>query len=128
MAGCVACACRSSVQPILRRPILRGAAARASVHVGRAHPAQHPSQLIHRLLERARPEAPERPGPKIGQFRRVDYDLTGEPMSRGELDALRALLVREGDAEVGVREGARLGADELGELGLSAREIREFKW
>jgi thymidylate synthase (FAD) len=56
----------------------------------------------------------------------VDYDLTGEPMSRGELDALRALLVREGDAEVGVREGARLGADELGELGLSAREIREF--
>ncbi len=56
----------------------------------------------------------------------VDYDLTGTPMSRGELEALRTLLVREGDAEVRVREGAGLRADGLEALGLSPREIREF--
>jgi thymidylate synthase (FAD) len=56
----------------------------------------------------------------------VDYDLMGQPMSHGELDALRALLEREGDAEVRVRDGGRLRADGMESLGLSPREIREF--
>ncbi|HSG48264.1 MAG TPA: FAD-dependent thymidylate synthase [Longimicrobiales bacterium] len=55
----------------------------------------------------------------------VDYDLVASPMSRGELAALSRLLVAEGDG-VAALEGARLGKDEMMELGLSPREIREF--
>ncbi len=56
----------------------------------------------------------------------VDYDLTGSPMSRGELELLRQLLARDGESGVRTREGAALDAGGMAELGLSAREIREF--
>ena len=55
----------------------------------------------------------------------VDYDLVSSPMSRGELAALSRLLQPQGDG-VSVRPGAQLGKDEMTELGLSPREIREF--
>jgi thymidylate synthase (FAD) len=55
----------------------------------------------------------------------VDYDLLGSPMSRGELEALSRLLKPEGDG-VATRAGASLSTDELKEMGLSAREVREF--
>jgi len=55
----------------------------------------------------------------------LDYDLGGRPLSRGERAALARLL--EADAEgVAPRAGARLSTEELGELGLSGREVREF--
>ncbi|CAN5786993.1 FAD-dependent thymidylate synthase [soil metagenome] len=56
----------------------------------------------------------------------VDYDLTGTPMSRGELDVLRALVEREGEDGARARTGASLDVAAMEELGLSAREIREF--
>jgi hypothetical protein len=60
----------------------------------------------------------------------VDYDLTGAPMSRGELEALAQLLERgggaDGDAGLRARGGAALDAGALEGLGLSPREIREF--
>jgi len=55
----------------------------------------------------------------------VDYDLVASPMSRGELAALSRLLQADGEG-VAAREGAHLGRDEMVELGLSPREIREF--
>ena len=55
----------------------------------------------------------------------LDYDLGGRPLSRGERRALARLLEADADG-VSAREGAKLSADELGELGLSAREVREF--
>ena len=57
----------------------------------------------------------------------VDYDLEGQPMSRGELGAIRQLL--EGSVESGVRvrdAATAVGVDELAGLGLSKREIREL--
>jgi thymidylate synthase (FAD) len=56
----------------------------------------------------------------------VDYDLTGSPMSRGELEVLRALVQREGEDGTRARAGASLDVAAMEELGLSAREIREF--
>jgi len=56
----------------------------------------------------------------------VDYDLTGTPMSRGELEVLRALVQREGEDGARARDGASLDVAAMEELGLSAREIREF--
>jgi len=56
----------------------------------------------------------------------VDYDLTGTPMSRGELEVLRALVQREGEDGARARGGASLDVAAMEELGLSAREIREF--
>jgi thymidylate synthase (FAD) len=56
----------------------------------------------------------------------VDYDLTGTSMSRGELEALRALLARDAEDGVRARPGTSLDAAHMGELGLSGREIREF--
>jgi len=56
----------------------------------------------------------------------VDYDLTGTPMSRGELEVLRALVEREGADGARARPGASLDVAAMEELGLSAREIREF--
>ncbi len=56
----------------------------------------------------------------------IDYDLEGQPMSRGELAAVRALL-RGGEDGIEVRDGAEgLSGDALAELGLSKREIREL--
>lgn len=56
----------------------------------------------------------------------VDYDLEGQPMSRGELEAIRGLIMPS-DGGIAVREGAPgLTPDQLGELGLSNREIQEL--
>jgi thymidylate synthase (FAD) len=58
----------------------------------------------------------------------MDYDLGGASLSRGELDALARLLEPEGEEGVSARKGAAgLGKAELTELGLSAREIQEFR-
>jgi len=55
----------------------------------------------------------------------VDYDLAGQPMSRMELDVLARLFTAEAD---GVRApGGHLSDDALVELGMSKREIAEFK-
>jgi thymidylate synthase (FAD) len=63
----------------------------------------------------------------------IDYDLTGASMSRGELDALRALLEpRPEEDALRVRANPEKAAaglmrrDALESVGLSAREIREF--
>lgn len=55
----------------------------------------------------------------------VDYDLVASPMSRGELAALSRLLTADEEG-VSARADARLETADLLELGLSAREIREF--
>ncbi len=55
----------------------------------------------------------------------LDYDLGGRPLSRGERRALARLLSTDAES-VAVRDGARLSNDDLAELGLSAREVREF--
>jgi len=55
----------------------------------------------------------------------VDYDLAGAPLSRAERAAL-ARLVEAGPDGVRARDGARLDAAALGELGLSPREVREL--
>ncbi len=57
----------------------------------------------------------------------VDYDLEGAPFSRGERRALARLLQADPEEGVRLREGAEpVGEDELRELGLSGREIREL--
>jgi len=55
----------------------------------------------------------------------LDYDLGGRPLSRGERLALARLLETSEDG-VAARDGAQLSTDEMGDLGLSAREAREF--
>ena len=56
----------------------------------------------------------------------LDYDVLGERLSAAERAALAALLEAK-DGGLAVREGAlKLGGHELGELGLSGREIREL--
>jgi thymidylate synthase (FAD) len=55
----------------------------------------------------------------------VDYDLGGEPLSVAERRALARLVEPDGEG-VRAREGASLQADQLAQLGLSTREIREF--
>jgi len=55
----------------------------------------------------------------------VDYELTGTHLSRGELDALRRLVVVAG-RDLEARPGARVGAEELAALGLSKREVDEL--
>jgi thymidylate synthase (FAD) len=55
----------------------------------------------------------------------LDYDLAASPMSRGELTALARLLDVSDDG-VRARPGAGLSVEELGEVGLSPREVREF--
>jgi thymidylate synthase (FAD) len=58
----------------------------------------------------------------------VDYDLTGHPMSRGELEAIRRLIEPLGEDGVGLRSDAEaLDGNALGELGLSPREVRELR-
>jgi thymidylate synthase (FAD) len=53
-----------------------------------------------------------------------DYDYAGEKLSRGELRALRRLVVVEDGALTA--SGARLDRAALGECGLAAREIDEL--
>jgi thymidylate synthase (FAD) len=55
----------------------------------------------------------------------IDYDVGGAHLSRGELAALRQLVVA-GDDGVATRDGTRLDAAALAGHGLSAREVREF--
>ena len=55
----------------------------------------------------------------------LDYDVGGRPFSRGELNALARLLEAD-EGGVRARPGAALSAPELGELGLSRREIEEL--
>jgi thymidylate synthase (FAD) len=56
----------------------------------------------------------------------IDYDVCGAPLSRMELDAIRALV--SGDAEGGISAGAggRLPRAELAARGLANREIDEL--
>jgi thymidylate synthase (FAD) len=54
----------------------------------------------------------------------IDYDVCGAHVSRGELDAIRALLKIDGDALVG--SAGKLDRAALGEHGLAKREIDEL--
>ncbi len=57
----------------------------------------------------------------------VDYDLTGHPMSRGELDVLRRLVQPDGDGALRPRaDVGTVSSGEMAEDGLSPREIREL--
>jgi thymidylate synthase (FAD) len=56
----------------------------------------------------------------------VDYDLVGTTLSRGDRMAL-ARLLEVGEDGIRARDGAGLSAAEMGELGLSRREIRELQ-
>ncbi|MEX2532141.1 MAG: FAD-dependent thymidylate synthase [Gemmatimonadota bacterium] len=57
----------------------------------------------------------------------VDYDLTGHPMSRAELDVLRCLVETDGDGVLRARDGVgEVSAEDMAESGLSAREVREL--
>lgn len=55
----------------------------------------------------------------------IDYDLVGQPMSRGELAAL-SQLVEPSEDGIAARSGAGLNADQLKEAGLSGREVQEL--
>jgi thymidylate synthase (FAD) len=55
----------------------------------------------------------------------VDYDLESRPLTRVERVVL-ARLIEAGDQGLSAREGARVGAEELAEAGLSKREIHEL--
>ena len=54
-----------------------------------------------------------------------DYEFQGVELSRGEMEALRRLIVVEGGA-LQARPGARVDAAALAALGLSARESEEL--
>ena len=56
----------------------------------------------------------------------VDYDLMGQPFSRGELAALAKLITSDDDG-ISAVDGAALSNDALAEGGLSKREVRELK-
>ncbi len=97
--------------------------------------------LLHFLSLRADPHAQweirEFAGTMAGMVKRVaplsfeawlDYDLGGASFSRAELGALARLLEPESDGAIRVRtdgpEG--LSAEDLEQVGLSSREVREF--
>ena len=56
----------------------------------------------------------------------IDYDLCGAPFSRAEREAL-ARLIAAGDGGIETLGDQRMGTDELEGLGLSTREIDEFR-
>lgn len=56
----------------------------------------------------------------------IDYQVMGDKLSRGEIEALSRLVTVDGDG-IAARAGAGLTNAELGALGLSGREIREVK-
>ena len=56
----------------------------------------------------------------------VDYDLTGQPLSRGEREALARLILSEADGTLRAREGASVDPTEMESFGLSKREAREL--
>ena len=95
--------------------------------------------LLHFLSLRADPHAQweirEFANVMAGMVKRVaplsyeawlDYDLGARPFTRFERAALARLLATDGEGVRG-REGAALSNEALAELGLSGREIREFK-
>jgi thymidylate synthase (FAD) len=55
----------------------------------------------------------------------IDYDVCGDRLSRMELDALRKLVAREGEA-LRARDGAQLDFAALAECGLAKREAAEL--
>ena len=55
----------------------------------------------------------------------IDYDLVAEPVTRVEREVL-SRLVRGSDDGLGVRDGAGVSTEEMKEMGLSPREIREL--
>jgi hypothetical protein len=55
----------------------------------------------------------------------LDYDLYGDRISRGELEAMRRLVTVDGDALVG--RGERLDRAALEGLGLARREVDELQ-
>jgi thymidylate synthase (FAD) len=55
----------------------------------------------------------------------IDYDVCGARVSRGELDALRALVAVEGEG-LAAKPGAKLDPGGLEKLGLAKREAREL--
>ena len=58
----------------------------------------------------------------------VDYDLGGGMVSRGEMEALGRLLEPKGEDGIGLRADAEeLDGPALAALGLSSREIHEFR-
>ena len=56
----------------------------------------------------------------------IDYQVMGDKLSGGEIEALSRLVRADGDG-IAARSGAGLTNAELGALGLSGREIRELK-
>ncbi len=56
----------------------------------------------------------------------IDYQVMGDKLSGGEVEALARLVRADGDG-IAARSGAGLTNAELGALGLSGREIRELK-
>ena len=97
--------------------------------------------LLHFLSLRAAPHAQweirEYAAVMAGMVKRVaplsheawiDYDLCGAAMSRGELDVIGRLLEPRGEDAVEPRSGVgALDGPALAALGLSSREIREFR-
>ena len=56
----------------------------------------------------------------------VDYQVMGDKLSHGEIQALSRLVAADGDG-LAARDGSRLSNADLAGLGLSGREIRELK-
>ncbi len=55
----------------------------------------------------------------------LDYQVMGDKLSRGEIEALARLVEVDGDT-VKARDGASMNEDAMSEVGLSRREMREF--
>ena len=56
----------------------------------------------------------------------VDYQVMGDKLSHGEIEALARLVAADGDG-ISARDGSGLSNADLAGLGLSGREIRELK-
>ena len=56
----------------------------------------------------------------------VDYQVMGDKLSHGEIQALSRLVAADGDG-LAARDGTSLSNTDLAGLGLSGREIRELK-
>ena len=56
----------------------------------------------------------------------VDYQVMGDKLSHGEIRALSRLVAADGEG-LAARSGTGLSNEDLAGLGLSGREIREFK-
>jgi thymidylate synthase (FAD) len=56
----------------------------------------------------------------------VDYDLESRPLTRAERVVLSRLIEDSGDGTLSSRDGASLSKDDMKEVGLSPREVREL--